>query len=127
MKHAQSRAARRLRTTLAVLLASLACATLATAQSTEHFVPSDECMSDECTCADAPMMEVYLRNQQTARDTWISVREDLFTETGPQSMEEAKDLFEARFMGDSRVNKQFMSCTGSTYTGRSMITRDGGP
>lgn len=112
MKHGGSPAARRLRAAGAALLASFTCAALAGAQSTEHFVPSEECMSDECTCADAPMMEVYLRNQQKARDIWIGVREDLFTETGPQSMEEAKDLFEMRFMGDSRVSKQFMSCTG---------------
>lgn len=94
-----------------VLLASVAYAAPASAQ-TEHFVPSDECMSDECTCADAPMMEVYLRNQVNARDAWSSVREDLFTENGPQSMAEAKALFESRFTGDPRVNKQFMSCTG---------------
>ena len=94
------------------LLASCTCAASASAQ-TEHFVPSDECMSDECTCEDAPMMEVYLRNQETARDAWVSVRDDLFTEDGPQSMEEAKALFEQRFgKGDSRVNTQFMSCAG---------------
>lgn len=69
-------------------------------------------MSDECTCADAPMMEVFLKNQVKARDAWVSVRADLFTDNGPQSMEEAKALFESRFMGDSRVSTQFMSCTG---------------
>lgn len=112
MKRADARGARSLRTGLAALLASLACVTLADAQSTKHFVPSDECMSDECTCADAPMMEVFLRNQRKARDTWMSVREEIFKENGPQSMEEARDLFQMRFMGDSRVNQQFMSCNG---------------
>lgn len=82
------------------------------AAQTEHFVPADECMSDDCTCADAPMMEVFLRNQQKARDTWVSVREDLFTDNGPQSMDEAKALFESRFSGDSRVSNQFKSCMG---------------
>lgn len=112
MKHTHSRAVRRLRPASAALLASMACAALANAQNPEDFVPSDECMSDECKCEDAPMMEVFLRNQENARDAWQSVRDDLFTEGGPQSMEEAKDLFESRFDGDDRVGLQFMSCTG---------------
>src|SRR5690606_28525200 len=29
-----------------------------------HFVDSDECMSRDCTCADTPMMEVFLNNQR---------------------------------------------------------------
>lgn len=103
---------RRGRTAGAAMLASLACAALAGAQTTEHFVPADECMSKDCTCADAPMMEVYLRNQQNARDAWNSVRADIFAAGGPQSMQEARDLFHMRFKGDSRINQQFMSCTG---------------
>jgi len=112
VKHTSSRAARRLGPSLAALLASMACAALASAQNPEDFVPSDECMSDECKCEDAPMMEVFLRNQENARDIWIGVRAELFSEGGPQSMEEAKALFESRFMGDDRVSRQFMSCTG---------------
>ncbi len=77
-----------------------------------HFVPADECMSRDCTCEDVPMMEVFLRNQQTARDAWISVRQDLFTSTGPQSIEEAVKLFYSRFPGDPRVGAQFMTCDG---------------
>lgn len=100
-----------LRVALLPLLVALSFAAPVAAQ-TEHFVPAEECMSDDCTCADAPMMEVFLRNQQQARDIWVSVREDLFTETGPQSMDEAKALFESRFKGDSRISSQFMSCTG---------------
>lgn len=112
MKHTSSRAPRRLRAAFTALVATLACAALASAQNPENFVPSDECKSDECTCEDAPMMEVFLKNQENARDAWQSVRDDLFTEGGPQSMEEARALFESRFNGDDRVGLQFMSCEG---------------
>ncbi|MFZ5892754.1 MAG: hypothetical protein ACOY0T_16970 [Myxococcota bacterium] len=77
-----------------------------------HFVSSDQCMSRECTCADGPMMEVFLQNQQNARNAWISVRSEIFTATGPQSMDDAVKLFYKRFPGDSRVNAQFMTCNG---------------
>ena len=99
---------------LTVLLSSLTCASFAGAQEAipEHFVPSEECMSDECTCEDAPMMEVFLSNQVRARDAWISVRLDVFTAGGPQSMADAVKLFEKRFAGDPRVSEQFMSCEG---------------
>lgn len=77
-----------------------------------HFVDSDECMSRDCTCADTPMMEVFLNNQRNAREAWKSVREAILMPGGPQSMEEAVALFNSRFSGDPRVSAQFMSCDG---------------
>jgi len=105
---------KRLRPVLTALLPCLMFAAPAGAQEEipGHFVPSEECMSDECTCEDAPMMEVFLANQQRARDAWISVRLDVFSDGGPQSMPDAVKLFEKRFAGDPRVGTQFMSCEG---------------
>jgi len=82
------------------------------AQVPSHFVPSDMCKSRDCTCKDGPMMEAFLKNQENALGAWISVRGDIFTAAGPQSMEQAVALFNMRFHGDTRVGAQFMTCAG---------------
>ncbi|MCB9682369.1 MAG: hypothetical protein H6733_12955 [Alphaproteobacteria bacterium] len=77
-----------------------------------HFVSADDCHPRECTCADGPMVELFLSDQTAARDAWIAVRVDIMSPGGPATPADAIADFQGRFAGDSRIADQFRSCTG---------------
>lgn len=81
-----------------------------------HFVPASECKSRECQCADAPMIERFIRNQKNARDVWRQVLGQVGTDTGPMSGSEARQMFQDNFSGDPLVSAQFMTCNGYDAT-----------
>jgi hypothetical protein len=104
----------RARTIRALALGGLiALSAVARAQEVpSHFVPADDCMSRPCVCDDIPMIETFLQNQKDARDAWLDVRGEIFSSTGPQSVEEAVASFQSKYSGDPSVTAQFMMCPG---------------
>lgn len=89
-----------------VLLATPAQAGLA-----DFVSPSDcEALSRPCECADLPMMDLFARDQQKALDAWKDTKDAILTPGGPATQAAAKDDFDSRFEGDSRILDQFQSC-----------------
>ncbi|MFO0675850.1 MAG: hypothetical protein U0169_04910 [Polyangiaceae bacterium] len=103
---------------LPVALAALASVLPSAAGAQEgipsHFVTDSACrsMSPACTCADAPFVEMYLRNQDKAMDAWTAVDKAIATPTGPRSTAQARALFNQSFSGDGRVTARFATCEG---------------
>jgi hypothetical protein len=77
------------------------------------FVSPSECQesSPECKCADAPMMELFLKNQQAALAAWRDTMSAILMPGGPSTRAEALDDFHMRFGGDERITNQFGSCS----------------
>ena len=86
------------------------------ASSTAHaeYVDGDVCLerTHDCTCADAPYMEVSLRNQDVALETWNETAEEI-TLGAASTAEEARALFLKKFKpkADPRVVEGLSECT----------------
>jgi hypothetical protein len=68
--------------------------------------------SRECTCADAPYMEIFLQNQQVALEAWKTTRNDIALNGGASTFDQARALFSQNFQGDARVLTPLSACTG---------------
>lgn len=79
----------------------------------DFFVNEDECrkLSPECTCADAPMLELLLKDKERALDAWDETA-DAVDAAGStlRTNEDARNDFVSRFQGDSRIGDQFTDC-----------------
>ena len=95
-------------------LLSLACVALPAHADTapDSFLGPDECraLSPECKCADAPMLELLLKDQSKALDAWDETADAITMPGGPATMQEAVDDFHSRFPGDTRIADQFAAC-----------------
>lgn len=86
------------------------------ASSTAHaeYVDGDVCLerTHDCTCADAPYMEISLRNQEVALETWNETTEEI-TLGAASTAEEARALFLKKFKpkADPRVVEGLSECT----------------
>lgn len=84
--------------------------------STAHaeYIDGDVCLerTHECTCADAPYMEISLRNQEVALETWNETTEEI-TLGAAKTAEEARALFLKKFKpkADPRVMEGLSGCT----------------
>lgn len=76
---------------------------------------TEDCLkkSRDCTCADGPFLEVYLKNQKNARAAWQTVYDSIGTPYGPANSSAARAAFELQLgTGDARVNAQYNTCPG---------------
>lgn len=94
------------------LVLLLACA-FSAARADAKMIPGGDCQeaSTECTCADAPYMEVFLQNQRTALQAWETTRNDIAVNGSAKTFDEARALFAQNFQGDGRVLTPLSSCT----------------
>lgn len=67
-------------------------------------------LSRDCTCDDAPYMEVFLGNQEDALKAWEDTQAEIFGGAA-SSFDDARALFESKFPGDSRVMRPLRQCT----------------
>ena len=96
------------RSSVAVVLLGMACAGRADAR----MIPGSDCQesSKACTCADAPYMELFLKNQQVALDAWKTTRNDIAVNGGASTFEDARASFAQNFHGDARVLTPLAIC-----------------
>ena len=78
----------------------------------DFFVDGDACrkLSRECTCADAPMIQLLLRDKRKALDAWDAVADSIDEPGGPSTNEDARNAFVGSFQGDPRIGDQFLAC-----------------
>jgi hypothetical protein len=79
----------------------------------DFFVGADACrkLSRECTCADAPLLELLLKDKERALDAWDETADAIDAEgSAIKTNADARNDFVSRFQGDSRIGAQFLAC-----------------
>ena len=87
-------------------------ASTAWAQSVpSSFLSDSDCLAAtrDCTCADAPFMEIYRDQQKKGRSAWISVGTSIPPPTSPAA---AQAAFAKLFTEEPRITTQLSTCPG---------------
>ncbi len=73
--------------------------------------PADcRALSPECKCADAPLLELLMKDQSNALDAWLSTANAITQPDGPATASEAVADFHSRYPGDARITSNFSAC-----------------
>jgi hypothetical protein len=104
------------------LSAGLALAPAALADSSpDFFVPPDQCRmtSPECKCADAPFLELFLKDRNRALDGWDAAADGLDADGGPRTQPALVAEFFKHYKADQRIIDQFTACPDFDANGSS--------
>jgi hypothetical protein len=74
-------------------------------------VSASDCLAltPDCMCDDGAYMSIYLANQEAALSAWEDTQSDIL-DGGAKTFEDARALFNSKFMGDPAVLARFSSC-----------------